>query len=120
MMISKTLFNIRLHTFALLVFLAIPFVALGDQNKWSDLDRQISALTKKGDCDDAKQIIASAESKNADIPLLPSWHYQVIECQKGDWGNSGMSIIEYYNRQLEKLTEEKSCKEAEEYVKNID
>jgi hypothetical protein len=120
-MIPRMLFNIRLYLFFIfLVFAVTPRIVLSDQNKWSELNRQITDLTKKGDCDDAKRTIASAESKNADIPLLPNWHYQVIECQKGDWGNSGMSIIEYYNRQLEKLFKKKSCREAEEFVKNID
>lgn len=83
-------------------------------------NRQISELLKKGDCTGAKNVARTAESQDNSLSYLPEWYYQIIQCNKGDTEGFGVYIKEYFDRQIDKLSKNKLCKEADEYLNKID
>lgn len=110
---------------ALVLLNANAGVALTADNSSPERDRQIVELSREGNCYDAgkivaEEIIAIAEAIDKDIPYLPRWHYQIVECMKGNWKAPGVPIIEYFNLQLDRFSDKKACQKAEAYLNSID
>jgi hypothetical protein len=97
--------------------------AIETKENAQDYNRQIVDLLKHGNCDQAEFIVEQLKSQNRDYSDLPEFYYQLILCYKNHhkgWGALELSIDEFFKRQLNKLVDAKSCREAEGYLGKID
>jgi hypothetical protein len=75
---------------------------------------------RNGDCDAARKWAIDTGRDHPTLQSLPNMYFQVIECDRGDWRDLGISIIDFYTRQIDTLVRQGRCSDAEEAWRRIE